>query len=49
MNDAPGVADLIAARDIADPRRCQRGGSAELLKRRFDLRRNARIIVAPDG
>ena len=52
MTDAQGVADLIAARDIADY------GSKDVSVKevqnywrapRFDLAQDARIIIAPDG
>jgi mycothiol synthase len=52
MSDAQGVADLIAARDIADYGSTD--ASVEEVQNyweapRFDLAQDARIIVAPDG
>ena len=52
MTDASGVADLIAARDMADYGATD--SSVEEVQNywkapRFDLARDARIIVAPDG
>ncbi len=52
MADAQGVADLIAARDIADYGSTD--ASVEEVQNyweapRFDLQQDARIIVAPDG
>ena len=52
MADAQGVADLIAARDIADYGSTD--ASAEEVQNyweapRFDLAQDARVIVAPDG
>ncbi len=52
MSDVQGVADLIAARDVADFGSTD--ASAEEVRNyweapRFDLRQDARIIVAPDG
>src|SRR5512139_3981039 len=52
MADAQGVADLIAARDIADYGSTD--ASVEEVQDyweapRFDLQQDARIIVAPDG
>jgi mycothiol synthase len=52
MTDAQGVADLIAARDIADYGSTD-ANVEEVLNYweapRFDLHQDARIIVAPDG
>jgi mycothiol synthase len=52
MADAQGVADLIAARDVADFGSTD--SSAEEVQNyweapRFDLQQDARILVAPDG
>ncbi len=52
MADAQGVADLIAARDIADYGTTD--SNVEEVQNyweapRFDLRRDARVITAPDG
>jgi mycothiol synthase len=52
MADAPGVADLIAARDIADYDSTD--ANVEEVQNyweapRFNLQQDARIIIAPDG